>query len=95
MEEDYLFRGTTFKLFNPVAYIPKVEKFILAECHEEGFVFQVICISDYNAGTIAGYFKEELPALKKKDKAVSKPHFINELKRNFGEIDIKTLEIEK
>jgi hypothetical protein len=93
MKEDFLFKGTSFELFNPIAYIPADEKFILAESHEKGFVFQIICISGHNAGSISGFFKEENDAINQNKKAVSKAHFLSELKRNFGDIDENTVKI--
>lgn len=95
MKKDYFYKGTIFEFLNPEAYIPAIEKFILAESHEKGFVFQIICISGYNAGSISGYFREERKALLDSKMAVSYSHFIIELERNFGKIDIKTLKIDK
>ncbi len=58
---------------------------------EEGFSFQVICISGYDAGSLSGYFKEEQKAIEDNKINVSKTHFIKEIERNFGKIDKKTL----
>lgn len=37
--------------------------FILAECHEEGYFFQLICIEGYNAGKIYGLIEEQKEAI--------------------------------
>lgn len=63
--------------------IEKGHEFILAECHEQGFVFQLICIRGYHAGKLEGYIKPEPNTNGSK---ISEDHLVKELNRNFIEI---------
>lgn len=93
MEKQLFFMGAIVEFYNSIAYHPDTEKFILAECQEEGYVFQIICISGYNSGSISGYVKTDHISKVKNKKAISYKHLIQELKRNFGKINIETLKI--
>jgi hypothetical protein len=93
MKEQYFYMGTIIEFFNIAAYNPTREKFILAEYHDEEFVFQLICIDGYNAGSISGYIKTDPKFKIKHKKAVSSEHLINEIRRNFGNVDFETLTI--
>ena len=85
--------GTILKFFNPLSYNPGFEKFILAECQEFKYIFQIICISGYNSGSLSGYIKKDQNLQRINKKAISYSHLIIELKRNFGEVDLDTLKI--
>ena len=68
------------------------EKFILAQLHEKGYVFQIIGIEGMYSGYLEGYIKEQ-DELKGSYKAVTKQHLINELVRNFGPINTDDIKI--
>ncbi len=93
MEKNLLYAGTIFELYNSFAYNPAIEKYILADSQESGYVFQIINIAGFNAGNIVGYIREDQLLFQQKIKAVSFNHFKNEIKRNFGEIDTDTIRI--
>lgn len=93
MENNNLFMGTQVEFFNPISYKPKVEKFILAECNEPGYTFQLISISGYSAGSISAYIRIDPICETENNLAVTTFHLVKELKRNFGDIDESSLKI--
>ena len=62
---------------------PKAEEYILAETHEKGFVFQIICISGQRAGGLFGYVQEDPMAVEDRVRGVSPEHLLSEVQRNF------------
>ncbi len=91
MNNKLLFSGTIFEIYNSKAYNPSAEKFILADCHEKGFVFQVICITGYHAGALIGFIENESSDVVENKKAITYDYFILSLGKLFEEINIKTL----
>jgi hypothetical protein len=83
--ENYIYAGKIFKLINEldITKEKKAQKYMLVQCHDEGFVFQIICISGYNIGLINGYIKEDPIAKSKNVKGVTREHLISEIVRNF------------
>lgn len=93
MSDKCFYRGTVLEFFNPVSYNPGKEEFILADCNENGYLFQIICITGYMSGTICGFIKADSKLELEKEVAISYEHLIKEIERNFGKIDIDTLKI--
>lgn len=89
--DNELYRGTIIQFYNPISYIPGLEKFILAQCFETEFEFQIISIDKYSAGSVCGYIYKDT-AIEGKS-AITYQHLTSELKRNFGDFDVKTLRI--
>lgn len=57
------------------------QEYMLCVHYETGYIFQIICISGYYAGNLAGYIKDENI---EGHNAVSEAHLIKELKRNIS-----------
>ena len=70
----------------------RTETFILAQCFEEDYEFQIITITGYHAGTISGYIKKGV--LKDTHRAITHEEFIEGIKYNFLNPDWATLKIE-
>jgi len=89
--DDLIYRGTTVKFkFNFDS--PAEEVYILAEHHDDPeYVFQLICISGYNSGTIGGYIKIESKI--ENVRAVTSEHLKSELIRNFLNFELESFEI--
>jgi hypothetical protein len=80
--------GSTFKFdYEHDGVIEKNHWFILANTYKSDFIFQLICIKGYHAGTIECYIKKE-----SHDFEISKEHLIMELNRNFLKIHWDTFE---
>lgn len=81
----YYLLGTTFSLIDnhDTSNDPQLEKYILAQCHKEGYVFQIICITGYHAGYIYCYVKEDSQAKTDNVIGVSEEHLINQIRRGF------------
>jgi hypothetical protein len=92
-KQKLFYRGTVIEFFNSAAYIPEKQKFILAECHKEGYFFQIINITGYDGGRLEGYVKEDKTV--KGSIATTKKHLTSEVKRNFGKINMKTFKVIK
>ena len=86
-----LYRGTIFRL---TYCFDKIENqaFIITEYNDDPeFVFQIVCISGFKAGTILGHIKRS-----NRDKlSITRTNLISEIKRNFLNPDMKSLEIYK
>ena len=76
------YMGTVFELNH--------EKYMLADCFDPKFEFQIVCISGYHAGNILGYIKKD-SLLSNTHQAVTKDHLLKEINRNF--LDIQELNI--
>lgn len=92
VEGTIYFKGTIIELINPLSHSSDIEKYMLIENREAGYVFQLVCISGYYAGTSFGMVKED-PKLNQEYDGVSKQHLITEIERNFGEISKDALKI--
>ena len=81
----YLLSGTIFKLQSKLdtSTQPKAEEYMLVEVHEQGYVFQIVCISGYHAGSLYGLFEDEQQAIEDRVRGVSDQHFLKEIHRNF------------
>lgn len=91
MKKKY-FRGTFIKLTYKYEF-EETNEFILAECHESGYLFQIICVSGYHAGTIAGYIKEGSLA-EKSIAALTHKELIEGLKANFLNLKVRSIVIQ-
>jgi len=76
------FAGTKFKIEYIFDGQHKSYEAILAQVFEEDYVFQIIAISEYEAGYIKGYIKKEF----KNVHAVSYDYLYTELERIFSTI---------
>ena len=56
-------------------------KLILAESHESGYIFQLICIEGYHSGQVYGYIEEQ-NEFSKSEVAVDKTFLEKQLRRN-------------
>jgi hypothetical protein len=85
-----LYRGTIFRLtfrFDQV----ETESFMLVEYHEsEEYLFQIICISGYKAGTISGYIRSNNLT---ESKCISEEYLKAEVFRNFLNPDLENMQI--
>lgn len=89
--DDLIYRGATVKFkFNFDS--PAEEVYVLAEYHDDPkYVFQLICISGYNSGTIGGYIKVESKI--ENARAITMEHLKSELKRNFLNFESESTKI--
>ena len=85
--------GTIFTLsyYHLDDYV-KTGTFILAECYEKDYVFQIINIMGYDAGFIKGYIKKGI--LKDTHCAITHEELIEGIKYNFLNPDLDSLKIE-
>ena len=83
--------GTIFVLTNSYDGIIERESFILAECHEEEHIFQIIQITGLHSGYILGYVKHGV--LREFRNAVTYDELIEAIKYNFIGPDLSTLYI--
>lgn len=90
--DKYYFEGLKFKLLDKTSGREELKEFILAETHEKGYVFQIICISGYYAGRLMGYITVEKEAEEHRVRGITEKHLRAELKKNFI-FDENTLEI--
>lgn len=81
-------RGTIFEFNNG----DSISRYILAESFEKGFVFQIICISGYDSGTICGYVKKD-DLIEEYHKGISYEHLTKEINRNFLNVIEKSIKI--
>lgn len=85
------YRGTVFT----ISYFwdrPERDSFVLAECQEGKFIFQIVCISGYNSGTVMGYIRNGV--LSKTHCAITYEELIDGIQNNFMNPDLKSLKIE-
>lgn len=68
--------------------VEKDHVFILADCFETEFIFQIICIEGYHRGTIEGLIRKEEGEIG----SIKKEHLVKELNRNFINILWNTFE---
>ena len=87
MEKEILYRGTFIKFSTKDK---EVQSFLLVENHEKDYVFQIISISGYKVGLVCGYIKTDSMVEKKNHQGVSMQHLVNELNRNFENINWST-----
>ena len=93
MENKILYRGTTFEFTNTdESGVTQLDRYMLVESYEEGFVFQIVCLSGYNAGSINGYIRED-GALNGIHKGITRDHLMKEINRNFFNVRIDTIKI--
>ena len=83
--------GTVFILTNHHDGITEREAFVLADCYEEGKVFQIIQITGYHAGWMAGYVNEGI--LHGSCVAITYEELVEAIKFNFLGPDFSTLQI--
>jgi len=93
-EKDVYFMGTIIEIANPMSLLKDIEKYMLVECHEQLYQFQIICISGYNAGQSFGFIFKD-PLLKDHFAAITKNHLLSEIRKNFGDISIDRISIIK
>jgi hypothetical protein len=91
MEEKLIYRGTKVILQFDQDGDNHHYTYMLVDCHEQGFVFQIIPIDGFYAGSISGLITID-PNLVD-HKAISYKHLIKELKRNFMTIRTKGIQI--
>lgn len=78
--EHKFYRGTIFT----ITYLEDIverNSFVLAECLDNDYIFQIICISGYNSGTIFGYV--DYGILGKHHKAITKEELVVSIKKTF------------
>ena len=93
MESKILYRGTTFEFISiGESGDSQLGRHMLVESYEEGFVFQIVCLSGYNAGSINGYIRED-GALNGIHKGTTTDHLMREINRNFLNIQVGTIKI--
>lgn len=90
---ELLYRGTRFSFETSNSSDHFRLECILAECFEEGFVFQIIALNGYNAGSICGYVKDSESLLKEGHKATTGDNLTREINRNFLEVDQSSISI--
>ena len=77
------FEGTKFRLITTYDGKEEDQEYMLCETHEPSKVFQIICVSGYNAGKLVGYINIDEEMQRKNYKAITLDHLKNEVKRNF------------
>ena len=82
-DEKLYFRGTTFLLSYVWESRPKRKEYMLVECHMKGYVFQLVCISGYDAGTIHCYITDDPDVVNAA--AVTYDHLCSQLKSKVEE----------
>uniref|UniRef100_A0AB33IVI6 Uncharacterized protein n=2 Tax=unclassified Prevotella TaxID=2638335 RepID=A0AB33IVI6_9BACT len=90
-ENTIFYRGTIFT----ISYFwdrPERDSFILAECEGKNLLFQIICISGYNSGTVLGYIKKG--ALSSIQRAITYEELVEGIIHNFLNPDLSSLKIE-
>lgn len=90
-EDQIYYRGTIFTI-SYLGDIQERESFLLTECFEDEYVFQIICISGYGAGTVQGYIKKGV--LARTHRAITHEELIEGIKYNFLNPDFDSLKIE-
>lgn len=91
LENRKFYRGTIFT----ISYFwdkKECDSFLLAECWDENYIFQIVCISGYNAGTVLGYIKKG--TLSGTHRAITYEELIDGIKENFMNPDLESLKIE-
>lgn len=91
--EDLYYRGTKFSFEQGDAQNQPNLEYILAECHEEDFLFQIICLSGYGSGLICGYVKNSSSLLDSGHKAITKANLIDEINRNFQKVILPSIRV--
>ena len=81
--------GTIFIITDHYDGYTEREAFILAECYEEGKIFQIIQITGLHAGFMPGYVNYGI--LKDSILAVTYEELIEAIKYNFREPDLDTI----
>lgn len=85
-------RGTVFIITSHYDGIIEREAFVLAQCYEEGKVFQIIQISGYHAGWLAGYVNEGI-LHDYSCVAITYEELVEAIKFNISGPDFSTLQI--
>ena len=83
--------GAVFILTNHHDGIAEREAFVLADCYEEGKVFQIVQITGCHAGWMAGYVNEGI--LKDSCVAITHEELVEAIKYNFLGPDFNTMQI--
>lgn len=86
-----LYKGTIIELFETDS--KEVENYLLAECFEDDYIFQIIRFDGYQRGSIAGYIKKENSMSEMTIAGISQEHLIKELRRNLIDFDLKEMKI--
>ena len=89
MNDHFYGEGTVIILTNHYDGITEREAFILANCHEEDYVFQIIQITGLHSGYILGYIKQGI--LQESHIAVTYSELIESIKFNFIGPDLKSI----
>jgi hypothetical protein len=76
-DKAFYFRGTTFVISYTWESRPKRAEYMLVECFEKGFVFQLVCISGYDAGFIHCFITDDPDVVNAK--AATYDHLCREL----------------
>ena len=87
----YYGSGTVFIITNHHDGITEREAFVLADCYEEGKVFQIVQITGCHAGWMAGYINEGI--LKDSCVAITHEELVGAIRYNFIGPDFNTLQI--
>ena len=84
------YRGTIFTIYY---FWDREERdyFVLAECQDNGFIFQIICISGYNSGTIMGYIKR---GIFRTERGITYKELVEGIKVNILNPDLSSLKVE-
>ncbi len=89
MENLTLTQGTIVQFtYEHDGHTQEDNQFILAECFESNYSFQIICIKGYHSGCVEGYVENEIIK-----GPISFQHLKKELNRNFQKILWNSFEI--
>jgi len=91
MEEKLIYRGTKVILQFDQDTDNRRYTYMLVDCHEQGFVFQIVPIDGYYAGSVSGLITNDPTIVD--HKAVRYKHLIKELKRNFRTMHLLDIQI--
>ena len=84
------YRGTIFT----ISYFwdrRERDTFVLAECQDDDFIFQIICISGYNSGTIMGHIKR---GIFRTARGITYKELVEGIKENILNPDLNSLKVE-
>ena len=84
------YRGTIFTI-SYFFFFEERDSFVLAECQDDGFIFQIICISGYNSGTIMGYIKR---GILRTERGITYKELVEGIKVNTLNPDLNSLKVE-
>ena len=81
------FKGTRVFVKSELIAKNTLQQYLLVESLDKDYAFDLVCISGYNSGHIYGIINYDSSEECKGKIAVTKSHLINELIRNFGNLD--------